>query len=266
MQWEHIQGAQIRAQIREALRLAGESGVTSKAIAAKIGNAQRNVRWYLSNTEGLALFAGTRSRTLSRWFAPGLDAAAAAYVAECNKRESAKAPAGPRTLQAIVDAAIDGRTVDDICELTGNARRTVRKAIAALSKAGRVSAATWPSGSAAGGTVKRYWSIAEGAKQPPVKEPRKRVHVSRAKPMDQHKKPGPKEKAGAVVMPSRKPPVVASAPMPVIVPEHVKVTVCPSGKDQRFTVHHPMPFFRAMQLGSYMRTGSVIEAAYGGGR
>ena len=266
MQWAHVQGAQIRAQLREALRLAGESGATSKALAAGIGNAQRNVRWYLSNTEGLALFAETRSRTLSRWFAPGLDAAAAAYVAECNKRESTKAPAGPRTLQAIVDAAIDGRTVDDICQATGNARRTVRKAIAALSKAGRVAAATWPSGSAAGGTVKRYWSIEHGAQQPPVKEPRKRVHVSRAKPAEQHKKRGRKAKPVEFVRSTRKPPVVASAPMPVIVPEHVKVTVCPSGKDHRFTVKHPTPFFAHMQLGSYMRTGSAIEAAYGGAR
>jgi len=266
MQWEHVQGAQIRAQLREALQQAGESGATSKALAARIGNAQRNVRWYLSNTEGLALFAETRSRTLSRWFAPGLDAAAAAYVAECNKRESTKAPAGPRTLQAIVDAAIDGRTADDICKATRKARRTVRKAIAALSKAGRVSAATWPSGSAMGGVVKRYWSIEQGAQLPPTKEPRERVRISRAKPKDQHKKPGPKAKAGAVVLPSRKPPVVAAAPMPVIIPEGLKVTVCPSGKDHRFTVKHPTPFFAHMTLGSYMKTGSAIERAYGGGR
>lgn len=114
--------------------------------------------------------------------------------------------------------------------------------------------------------MKRYWSIEQGAQQPPVKEPRKRVHVSLAKPAEQHKRRGRKPKPVEFVRSSRKPPVVASAPMPVIVPEHVKVTVCPSGKDQRFTVHHPMPFFRAMQLGSYMRTGSVIEAVYGGTR
>jgi len=43
-------------------------------------------------------------------------------------------------------------------------------------------------------------------------------------------------------------------------------TICPSGADHRFTVHNPEPFFSAMQPGSYMRTGSAIERAYGGGR
>ena len=55
-----------------------------------------------------------------------------------------------------------------------------------------------------------------------------------------------------------------SASGPAVVTGKTKVTVCPCGMDQRFTVHKPEPFFSALAPGNYLTTGSAIERAYGG--
>lgn len=81
-------------------------------------------------------------------------------------------------------------------------------------------------------------------------------------------KPLPVQGRGATAVaqaPKRKPAAPALDPLaPAIVPSSVKVTICPSGADQRFTVHTVTePLFSALGLGRYLNRDTAISRAYG---
>ena len=258
--------AQHRARASELLRAAGDKGMSRSELQAAMGIAEKTALFYL-RTPGLAVKGETKAHELTRWFAPEFAEAAAAYADARNGQVQDRKAS--RFSAALMDeacaAAIDGRTHEEIAAVIGRNLRTAADVMLKLNRAGRVQCLLWPIGGGVNGKRARYWPV--GVELPPLPEKpvRVRVRKSKAKPKELHKKSGPKPGTMRPVLATAKraPKPAPVAPAAPIVPKGVKVTVCPSGRDDRFTPSRVEPFFSALAPGNYLRTGSAIERAYG---
>jgi len=255
-------GAANRAKINEALLAAGDAGATCLEVADIVALPERNARWYLSQTPGLAYKAATKSHAHTRWYHPSFEAAADAYVEEVDGRGRSKSRAGKALIEQTIAAAIDGRTLPEIAEAVGRTVRCIREFLTSIARAGRVQAVRWSGGK--GGVYMRYWGVDQVPQQQAQKPPRVRVRAAKPK---NARKPKPKQHQKLTLKPKKLPSLVkAQLSGPIIIPAHVKVQVCPHQSDNRFSPTQVQPYFSAMTPGSYMQTGSAIERAYGGGQ
>lgn len=255
-----------RAHAAELLRAAGDKGLSRSELQAAMGTEDKATLFYL-RTPGLAIKGETRAHELTRWFAPEFAEAARSYVEACDLRERVRFSAA--VLDQACDAITDGQTHEDVAAALGRKVRAASEIMRRLVLDGRVQVLRWPTGSSSGGFFLRYWPAAANLPALPEKLPRVRLRASKAKPKETHKKPGPK--IGSVRKP--RPVLQAAYSLPraagfdcsvPIIPAGLKVTVCPSGRDSRFTPDRVEPFFSALTPGNYLRTGSAIERAYGG--
>ncbi len=250
---------EMRERCRSLLRAAGPAGMARSEVQAAIGAEEKTTSYYL-HTPGLAIKGQTRAHEFTRWFAPEFADAAAAYVAarDAIVKDNKTARFSESLLDAACVAAVDGRTHEQIAEALGRNLRTVADVMLRLARAGRVQRMFWPIGGGVNGLMARYWAL--GAELPPLpeKEPSVRVRKSNAKPKHLHQKPGPKpgliskkslstrrralspDALREAVQEKR---IVSFALAQPIVPPGVKVTICPAGKDHRFSVSQPEPFF-----------------------
>ena len=236
-------GDAIRGRIDVALLAAGPAGATCAEIADKVCEAERNARWYLSTSVGLAYKAATKSHAQTRWYHPTFAAQADAYVAECDARGRSKARAGTALILQTISAAVDGKTLPEIAEAIGRSVRCIREFVTGLVRDGKIQAVRWHGGATGGGHL-RYWGVDQVAEQPPPKPPRVRIRVrkkaaSKRKPR-QEPKPHQKMKLSPKRLPSLLP---ARHTGQIIIPDHVKPVVIKHQEDTRFVPEKVEPFF-----------------------
>lgn len=230
-------GRENRAKVMDCLKAAGLRGIDIRTISEQTGLDPRSVAFYTRTGEGV-LSHGLSSNHYVRYFHPEHAAGVDLYRAELANRPK---PVSRRYSQRLVDDATDlvhkagdaGITVTEIADALGFNMGTVNSALTAEVKAGRIQRRlpcreSW-----------RYYGL-----QVQLPE-RKRKRISRAKPKELHKKPGvPKGTIRKPKEPQQRPVLAQAYAMPrvsafasaeAIIPPNVKITVCPSGKDHRFT-------------------------------
>ncbi len=237
-------GKESRAAIAQALMTAGAAGLSYDDLAILVKLTPTGVRWHMDRMRADVFIARTKDTRKTRVFHAMFAAEGQAYLAACSvgrQRPGGPAPATFLRVLSMVQCAGDaGIGIKELMAAAGLARPTMNIIMPSLVRDHGVQMRRDAKGK---GRAARYWP----AGCTPV------VDVAPVKPARQT--PAPK---------AEKPPKQAepAAPRPIIIPANVKRTVCPSGKDQRFTVHKAEPFFSAMTPGRYLRTGSAIERAY----
>lgn len=240
-------GNESRAAINCALLTAGAAGLSCNDLAILVGLKPNGVRWHFDRMDGSVVEVKTADTRKTRAFHADYRDAAEAYLAACTIGRQRKG--GPsqatrdRVLRTIELAGAAGIGMKDLMAAASLTRPTLNIIMPQLVRDERVRMSRPPGGGK--GRPAHYW----GWDAMPADDSSPALRVTR--------KPG---KAPQKTLPKGD-----SQDRPIIVPAGVKVTICPSGTDHRFTVKHPTPFFSHMTPGSYMRTGSAIERAYGGG-
>lgn len=237
-------GKESRAAIAQALLTAGASGLSYDDLAILVKLTPTGVRWHMDRMRAEVFIAHTKDTRKTRVFHATFATDGQAYLAACSvgrQRPGGPAPATfLRVLSMVQCAGAGGIGIKDLMSASGLARPTMNIIMPTLVREHGVQMRRDAKGK---GRAARYWP----AGCTPI------VDVAPLKPT--RHMPAPKDE---------KPPKQAMPDVPrlIIIPSGVKRTVCPSGKDQRFTVHKAEPFFSAMKPGSYLLTGSAIERAY----
>lgn len=238
-------GNESRAAICKALLTAGSAGLSCDDLAIIVGLATNGVRWHFRRMPGEVYVAHTHDTRKTRIFHAQHRADGEAYLAACPVgRQRAGGPSEAtvqRVLRIIEEAGSAGIGIMALCERAQLARPTLNIVLPMLVRdAGVRMERTRGSGK---GRPAHYWAREWQACATETPHASNRIRPTRQAP----------KKAAVLTV------------QPIVVPANVKVTICPAGKVHRFTVHNPTPFFAAMTPGSYLRTGSAIERAYGGG-
>lgn len=218
-------GKESRAAISQALLNAGAAGLSFDDLAILVKLTSGGVRWHMGRMPGEAFIARTKDTKKTRVFHASFAADGQAYLAACSvgrQRPGGPAPATYlRVLSMVQCAGPAGIGIKDLMRAADLARTTMNIIMPALVREHGVQMRRDATGK---GRAARYW--------PAGCTPS--VDVATAKPQAQTKvekvPQAPKQAAPAT-------------PTPIIIPAGVKRTVCPSGADQRFTVHKPEPFF-----------------------
>lgn len=238
-------GNDSRAAINCALLTAGPAGLSCTDLAILVGLQPNGARWHFDRMDGAVFVARLADRRKNRVFHADFREAGEAYLAAATVGR--QRPGGPsdatflRVLAIIEGSGRAGIGIKALMQQSDLARPTLNLILPRLVREHGVHMErTRGSGK---GRPAHYWGrewLAFVAATPALRATYPAV------------KPAPKKAATSEPQARQ-----------VIVPPGLKVTVCPSGTDHRFTVKHPTPFFSHMAPGSYLSTGSAIERAYG---
>lgn len=235
-------GATNRANVARALLDAGFAGLSTAEITKATGLCPKSVAFYCHTIDGVTS-AGLSSNHHVRWFHPLHQAGRDAYKAEIMSRHKKvslrwSSATLAAAAEAVEKAGDQGASLQDVVAVTGKNVGTINSLLVSMVKAGQIQRRAGARG------AKRYYGLSVVLPEKPTKRVRKQA-VKAAKPA--------------------KPKVKATAPVTreIVIPAGLKVTVCPSGTDNRFKPDRVEPFFSALAPGNYLRTGSAIERAYG---
>ena len=262
-------GVENRAKVNAALLAAGLAGMNVHELAEATSLTEKSVVFYC-RTSGI-ISQGLSSNHRVRWFHPEHAAGAEAYRVELENRVRPVSRCwGKQTADDAMDvvhkAGPAGITMQEVAAVLGLNPGTVNSALVACVQAGQIQRF------APYHESKRYYGL--GVELPKHKG---KSTKSRAKPKELHKKPGvkpgtirkPKEPqqrpvlAHAYAMPR----VSAFASAEAIMPKDVKITVCPAGKDHRFTADpekverfFSRPDYRPEFIGQGRWSAAVVES------
>lgn len=248
-------GATNRANVARALLDAGFAGLSTAEITKATGLCPKSVAFYCHTIDGVTS-AGLSSNHHVRWFHPLHQAGRDAYKAEIMSRHKKvslrwSSATLAAAAEAVEKAGDQGASLQDVVAVTGKNVGTINSLLVSMVKAGQIQRRAGARG------AKRYYGLSVVLPEKHTKRVHKQA-VKAAKPAK------PKVKRATVALPKRAPKVKATAPVTreIVIPAGLKVTVCPSGTDNRFKPDRVEPFFSALAPGNYLRTGSAIERAY----
>lgn len=228
-------GAENRAKVNAALLGAGLRGMSVHELVEATGLTGKSVVFYCRTSGIVSQGLSTNHRV--RWFHPQHAAGAEAYrvelanrvrpVVRCWGRQTAD-----NAIEIVHQAGAAGITVHEVAAKLNMNVTTVNIALVACVKAGQLQRF------APYRESKRYYGLG-------LELPKHKGKKSRKKPKELHKKSGaPKGTIRKPKEPQQRPVLAAAYHLPrvsafasseVIVPKDVKITVCPAGKDHRFT-------------------------------
>lgn len=261
-----------RAKVLVALEQAGMAGARAMELRNATGLSEKSVVYYCKTLPGVVR-AGLTENHLVRWFHPSYVEGIQAYEEGLRNRKKPRnhrwsKETTERVIAHVIASGEAGSTSEEISKALGLGYQTARDVLRAAMLENRLQSLRWERnqnryfGPAI--EVKRIEAKAKAiAQERALKNPPK-GHPRRAKPKHLHKRPGPKPGAPRTVVlkPSAKKPAPAPVAREVIVPADVKITVLPGFTGDRFKPAEVPRFFSAMAPGSYLRTGSAVEAAY----
>ena len=269
--WATAAGAAMRERVAVEL-LARPDGISGKALAEALGMPPSTLAWHLKNTPE-AVLARTKALPAQRWFHKAHQDKAAAYLAAMDGRQKRDVRISPdneaRMVEAIHAAGAAGIATRALAAAIGLAVQTVqsfgrtvalRNGLQYVPPQGSLEALYCPPGvdvapergrAAQRARLSAQYAerlaakVAAGLRPPKKVKPPKQPRVVKLAPA--------KPKKAATVAPQG----------PAIIPAGVRVTVCPSGTDNRFRVERPNPVFSGLRPGQYpVSTGSVVERVY----
>lgn len=256
----HADCDKFRQSIADVLYAAGAKGITSGDLADAIGRPRNSIRWHLARVPE-AVSSTTKSQCLCRWWHKDFSEHAAAYSVARNAAPRGRFGLKEDRVQQLVEhverSGACGIALDVLAHKVGLSVATLQSF---AGKFATVHGLGFARGGKHGMSVFYPCGVEVPAKAPkPAKAKRKENLEPKTK---QVKKP--KEWGAAKLAPAKPKKATTVAPQgPAIIPAGVRITVCPSGTDNRFRVERPNPVFSGLRPGQYpVSTGSVIESVY----